>query len=42
MLIEKAEGPYWVARYQGVEFLGYSIYEAMCRCIENICKYSKQ
>lgn len=38
MKIEK-EGngsPYYVATYKGQKFLGYSFYEAFCRCLNAI------
>jgi hypothetical protein len=42
MIITKEEGtPYYVATHKGKQYLGYSAYEAMMRCVENIWKYSK-
>lgn len=41
MTIEK-EGngsPYYVATYKGQQFLGYSFYEALCRCLEAVWKH---
>lgn len=42
MIITKEEGtPYWVATHKGSQYLGYSPFEALMRCVENIWKHSK-